>query len=249
MKVYFITFGGGDPKYIGAVERICKQASGFNIFEKIYGITDKVLMEDKDFWEKHGKFILSNKKGYGYWIWKSYLIHKIMSSEEIKENDIIFYADSGCELNIKGKNRLLEYIELAIKNDIVTFQMTLPEKQFTKMSLIKHLNLSDEDINSSQLVGGISFIKKTKKNLDFIKEWHDLCISNNYKYVDDSESEVKNDPSFRAHRHDQSCFSCLVKTHKLFKIPDETWFSKWDKALDYPIFAMRTKSGKSKLKK
>jgi hypothetical protein len=45
------------------------------------------LQQDSAFWQKHGDFILSNPRGYGYWIWKSYLIQQKLL--EIPDGDIL----------------------------------------------------------------------------------------------------------------------------------------------------------------
>ncbi len=72
------------------------------LFNKIYSFTEQDLINDSDFWNKHKDFILKNKRGYGYWVWKPYLISKIL--KEINDNDILLYLDAGCELNVNGKD-------------------------------------------------------------------------------------------------------------------------------------------------
>ena len=46
MKISFLTFGGGAEHYYGAVQRICRQASAFELFKKIYGFTYHDLKKD-----------------------------------------------------------------------------------------------------------------------------------------------------------------------------------------------------------
>jgi len=43
VKVHFLTFGGGNQKFYNFLVNICKQASKFNIFSTINGITDIAL--------------------------------------------------------------------------------------------------------------------------------------------------------------------------------------------------------------
>ena len=106
MKVVFVTFG--TENYKDAVIRICTQASDMNVFDKVYQFNENDLGED--FYKMHGNFVAENKKGFGHWIWKGYIVNKVMN--DIEMGDIIFYADSGCELNICGKERFMEYIKL-----------------------------------------------------------------------------------------------------------------------------------------
>ncbi len=87
--------------YHDSVERICKQAKKMEVFDEIIGLTEKDLQNDENFWLKHNNFIESNLKGYGYWIWKPYIIMKTL--EKMNNNDILLYLDCGCELNYLGK--------------------------------------------------------------------------------------------------------------------------------------------------
>ena len=245
-KIIFLTFGAGSSNYHDAVNRICNQAKMFDLFDNIYGFTEVDLMNDNDFWTKHSKFILNNKKGYGYWIWKGHLIKKVM--EKANYGDIVIYVDSGCELNIRGKQRLLEYFDLVRQYKSLYFQMVHKEKTYSKMSLIKHLNLSENDIDEGHLVCGIQLYEKTDENMFFLNELNELYCHNNYEFVNDSPSIIMNDITFRDHRHDQSCLSCLCKKYKRkYILNDETWFQNWNDGINYPIFAVRNRGGKSHL--
>ena len=62
----FITFGAGSNNYYDAVKRLTSQANNLEIFNKVIGYTDNDIKKDNEFWNKHSKFILSNKRGYGY---------------------------------------------------------------------------------------------------------------------------------------------------------------------------------------
>mgnify|MGYP000615107427 FL=1 len=88
MKINFLTFGshGG---YIDAVNRLINQANNLNIFTEIYGKTGQSLQEDAEFINKHAEFINNNRRGFGYWIWKPYLIMKQI--DKMEDGDIFFY--------------------------------------------------------------------------------------------------------------------------------------------------------------
>lgn len=247
MKLHFITFGAGNSNYHDAVKRICNQARKFNIFKNILGFTEKDLQDNKPFWENHGEFILNNPRGYGYWIWKCFLIRQVMvERQDIEEGDIILYVDSGCELNINGRQRMFQYINLAMTHDLVAFQMeNLNEKKYTKMDLLDYSNVSEEDRNSGQIVGGINFWKKTNKNLEILNEIINLLTISNYHFIDDSPSVKQNDPIFIDHRHDQSCISVTLKKHKAYLLKDETYFTDWKDGLTFPILALRNRTGVS----
>lgn len=248
MKLHFITFGAGNQHYHDAVNRICYQAKQFNMFKNIFGYTEKNLQDNKDFWTNHGQFILSNPRGYGYWIWKCFIILDIMKRSEINDGDIITYVDSGCELNIRGRQRMIEYIKLAMEHDILAFQMEhLDEKKYSKMDLLEYAQVPREHRDSGQCVGGILFFKKTRKNIEILTEITKLLTMENYHFIDDTPSKLPNDPIFIDHRHDQSCISITLKKYGAFLLKDETYFSNWNDGLSYPILAFRNRTGFSYL--
>jgi len=237
-KFTFITFGGPKERFNHAVQRICNEAKQFEIFDEVYGYNDDDLKQDNDFWKKHGTFIENNSRGYGYWIWKSYLIQKKLN--EIDEGDILVYADCGCELNLKGKPRFLEYIDLLDKNPknygIISFQMEHLEKKYTKKIIFNWFDADDEIKNSGQCIGGIQIIKKNQHSVNIINEW-----VKNMKYELINDVKNNEDPCFIDNRHDQSIYSVVVKKYGSIKIPDETWFQDWNNGMNYPILAKRNK--------
>ncbi len=38
----------------------------------------KNAFEKNKFWKKHGTFIESNPRGYGYWLWKPFIIKETL---------------------------------------------------------------------------------------------------------------------------------------------------------------------------
>ena len=248
-KVYFLTFGGQfitNPKfnprnnvnYFKAVERICKEAKQFSIFNKIIGLTESYLKEDNIFWNNHNKFIMNNERGYGLWIWKPYIIKKQL--EQMEYNDILVYADSGCILNINGKDRMNQYIDLSrnSKSGIVCFQLSQIECEWTKKDVINYLNATDL-LETKQLIGGISIIRKCSESIGIINKWYDLCCV--YNLLDNSPSIEKNVDTFVEHKNDQSIWSLIIKqNNNSIILDDETYFEDWEKdGKLFPIWAKR----------
>ena len=83
--IYFLTFGAPSKQYHHCVERLCNEAINLCCFDKITGMNEINLQKDAIFWNQHGNFINDHKKGFGYWIWKSYIIMKHLQ-EEMKED-------------------------------------------------------------------------------------------------------------------------------------------------------------------
>ena len=233
---HFITFGGPIPHYQNSLNRICAEANALDFFTKITGFSDIDLKNDKLFWEQHGDFINNNARGYGYWIWKSYLIKKEL--DNLNTDDILVYCDAGCEINANGKARLLEYIDLlhTDKNNygLISFKLEFLEGYYTKR---KTLELLNGDKDALQCLATIILIRKTPHSVKLVDNWYELC--SNYSLLND-EVGIEN-PLFIDHRHDQSILSLLVHKYGSIKILDETYFyPNWDiDGRDYPFWSKR----------
>jgi hypothetical protein len=239
-NTHLITFA--NKSYYPAVERLKIQSQPFG-FKTVTCVTDKDLKSDVAFWAYNSRFILTHSRGFGYWIWKPYIIRQRL--QNLQENEILVYLDAGCELNMYGLTRFSEYIEMAKSSPgIVTFQLAHLEKTFTKNSLMQFLDC-EHFSDSKQLLGGIIIMRKCKHVVDIINMWYSLAWGN-YHYIDDSKSII-NDPEFREHRHDQSIFSLLCKLKGSTVIKDETWCDNWLNGKKFPILAMRNSQLKSQL--
>ena len=113
----FITFGAGGQNYKDACSRLTHQASQMNVFDTIIAFSENDLKDDNEFWSKHSDFIVKNKRGYGNWLWKPYLIKKQM--DKMKDGDILLYLDAGCELDIKKRDRMIECFSIVEKDLII----------------------------------------------------------------------------------------------------------------------------------
>jgi len=236
-NIYFVSFGGPTLNYLEAVERICNQAKNFNIFKEIYKYTDKELKDNIEFWSKHGEFISNNHRGYGYWLWKPYIIKIIL--EKINNDDILLYCDSGCELNIKKCNNFNILLERTNKKLIIGTCSSSNDISFTKMDTIKYFNMeNDNKLKDKHMQATTLMMKKCDVITSLINEWYDIC-SNNYHLIDDSPSIEKNFDNFIENRHDQSIYNLLVKKYNLHN---------YDMSFrNSPIITNRNRSGTSLL--
>jgi hypothetical protein len=249
MKIYFLTFGGPSDNYRDAVKRIHNQADEFNIFSKIYSFTEKDLIEDTEFFNKHSNFILNNSRGYGYWLWKPYLIKKTL--EKMEMDDILLFLDCGCELNINGKNRMQHFINLVQSKKIIGSAACSSDYTYTKMDLIKHLNMDNniELLKKPHMQAGCVLMQKCDIIVNLYNEIYEIA-SNNYNLIDDSPSIETNYKEFIEHRHDQSIFNLLVKKYNLLNYDlDPTDFGHPNQYLQsgitYPIWTCRNRTGVS----
>jgi hypothetical protein len=249
-KIHFISFSNIYSRYFRLIQRLLTQANNMNIFDTITAYTDQ-SSEMSSFLNEHKNFLQNNKRGFGYYIWKSYIA--LLKSKEVNNNDIIIYLDAGCELIKDGVERLKQYIELATINDLVAFKLPHKEYQYTKSDVFKRLNCCESQYyNSQQIMGGIFIFRKCNRMKNFFENLHSILIEDNYHYSDDTPSIIPNLDGFKESRHDQSVFSLLIKSmlkNKVAILDNETdpyeplsnngLFSFNNQNLPFPIKATR----------
>lgn len=238
-KIHFISFGGPTPNYHSAIARICCEARAFGEFASIEGYTEAALKSDAAFWNKNGAFIESNRRGYGYWIWKPYLIMRRL--QEMRDGDILVYADAGCSINSGGKARFGNYIDMlnTTESGVLAFQLEHKERAYTKRRVYDFFDMSPEDDESLQNCPGIILLKKTANSANLVARWYE--ITQEHDLINDDVSSNEH-PEFTEHRHDQSIWSMLLNTYPHIELRDETWFGDgWNSGAKYPILATRLK--------
>lgn len=214
MKRHFISFAGGGPRYQDAGERIKSQALGSHFFDTVKLVTCKDLKQNAEFWKVHGPFVLENKRGYGYWLWKPYIILQLLRDSKVAMGDVVVYLDSGCEVNRLGKEGLLnEWIRKAkYAGGIGGRAASSNDARYTKRSLSALFSISCDDpvLKEPHVEAGMLIIEKNGNTLDLVRKWYDTCCT--YSLLDDSPSSVQDTGLFIEHRHDQSVLNILLKT-------------------------------------
>jgi hypothetical protein len=211
-NINFVTFSDGQ-KY--KFDRIRKEAKNSGYFSNIKCYSPIDLGDI--FWNKHSHFVENSKKGYGYWIWKPYIIN--LEFEKINNGDYLIYCDSGNTIKINNEI-MKKYIDYMNKSDIIPFKMTNKgyiDSKYTKGDVVDLFfpDMKNIKIYEGQMTASKFMIKKSKKSVEFMKEW--LKYSSIYHNIDDSPSIISNLSEFIEHRHDQSIFSMLIKKYNLEK--------------------------------
>ena len=210
--VRFITFGS-HANYIEAGQRLCNQAVSLKLFNHIELYTFENLKSDPEFYNKHLDFVLKNKRGAGYWLWKPYLIHKNL--QDMKNGDILLFLDCGCELDVSNRMKIVEMFHLVNKYKLITTSTQI-EVIWNKMDLLVELQmLQNEHLMTRQKQSGASAWLVCDETRKLAKDWYDIACSNNYHFIDDTPSILPNVDGFKEHRHDQSIFSLLIKKYGL----------------------------------
>jgi len=233
MSKHFITFGGGRQHFYDAVKRLSSQAESLQVFDSVTGYLDEDLKNDEEFWNKHSTFVQENPRGYGYWLWKSYLIKKKMA--DLKDGDILLYLDCGCELDIRKKDKIQLFFELVKQDKIIGTKVQI-EKVWNKMDLILKLDMFDPRyLETPQHQAGAILFLVCNETRNLVNMWYELSC--NYHNIDDTPSINLNMDCFHEHRHDQSVFSLLTKKFNIYS----------QQSLSYCIDYSRNRSGESKL--
>jgi hypothetical protein len=205
------------------------QAKRLNFYQNIKIYSFKELSLNSKIIIK--KYISKNDRtGYGYWCWKPEIV--LRSLINIPDNAILHYCDIGCTFSKNDSESiklLYNYEKICNLKNSISFQFcqpnykidgliyeTLPEYKFTKHDLANYFNLSinSNHMKSPQICATSFFIKKNKKNIEFLKKW--LKTFDNMKLIDNTASILNNHKEFISHRNDQSSFSILSKINNNF---------------------------------
>jgi len=254
-RMGLVTFGAGSPNWRAAARRLGRQAEESGRFTKISVSSDQSLRANyPEFFQQHRGMLRPEVRGFGYWLWKPFLIQRAMQTW-VNEVDCVLYVDGGCEINFdpESQDRWEQYLDWSMQGPgrLAMQLVGHSEQTWSKTDTMLALGLTLEERLSDQIQTAPSFYRLDSSNLDFSAEWLEMCIIENYRFVDDTQSRVPNDASFRDHRHDQAIFSGLIKRHGARLIPDETyWAPDWE--LDgrrFPIWAPRNRTRVSILDK
>jgi hypothetical protein len=248
-KIIFTSFAAGSNLYRASASRIELQARTSNFFDSVY------VYSDLDAPNELKKFLIKNKelfkkKGYGFWIWKPFLINEILKKS--KEGDIICYADSGCEISKFGKELFLENIKFTSSSGSLFFHMPgYPEINWTKKRTLDFFRVSKDCriISTAQIQATYFYIKNNETNRKLIRDWLNYCNFNRFSLVDDSDNFGINAKTFIDHRHDQSILSLLVKRNKIVTKEFECFHHRMfyflnSNILRYPIHSFRNRNGR-----
>ena len=262
---WFVTFG--DSRLTEAKQRIRRQAEKMGVFgDRIRILNESDL--DADFCERMKEHLIPGSRGYGYWCWKPQVI--LQTLREMPEGDVLLYCDIGCHLNRKGLKRLEEYRQYAIQHGMVAFQSRalgedartdlslhfLPERQWTKMDLLKHYDVAErrDVLDSGQVGATVVVVCNNSCAQHIIEEWCWLYY-NHFELVDDSPSRLPNATDFKENRHDQSALSIICKINNVLLLSSgeyahirsympeggdkKLWPEYWRELKRYPVHAKR----------
>lgn len=212
MKTILVSFSSSD-KWRRSQENLDKSARKFGISGHA-AYTETNL--NSSFVKRHESILNNQTRGYGYWMWKPFIINETMKL--LNEGDILIYADSGSEI-ISDPTYLIDKCQ---SNDIVLFE-NYPHlnKTWTKRDCFVMMGCDSEKYwNGSQVDAAFQLYKKTPDTVKFIEQFLGYAEYENI-INDDPNLTLPNLQEFRDHRHDQSILSNLAlrQNIKLLKQP------------------------------
>ena len=250
----FIVFGDGSFGIRGAAKRLANQAEQSGLFTGGVKRWDvQALRSDfSDDYPEVLHFILSQKKGFGLWVWQPLILLKELL--DASENEILVMLDAGCQFNLNpdSLNRFSDYIEKVHETGALFTQIRtgsfglqkLDEIYWNKRETLVEIPTSIENLRSNQIQSGIVIVKRSEKSIEFVREWLRLCALDDFRLVREVDDRTFEIDGFQSHRYSQAVLSLLVKNSNFSVIQDETyWSPDWSTGLAFPIWAMRNRSG------
>lgn len=242
MKKYFICFA--DSRLHKTSARIINQANEIGLFDSVKALNESNL--NSEFRSRFRDKLIIGSRGYGYWVWKPEIIYRQLL--EMKAGDLLVYMDAGSHLNKEGRDRLLEYFEMAHSSasGVLAFDTSYPResvtgiytdkyiwdphfhpnKKYIKGDALKYFGkLNDEEfLNDAIIEATHMIICKNDNSTALIKEWLHTA-QQEFHLFDDSESQTPNSFGFIEHRHDQAIFSILGRKYGIQTLSNaETWY-------------------------
>lgn len=231
MRKHLVAYGTDD--FSNALSSLVKSANGF--FDEFHVLGPRNLDEE---FVKNNHRILSQPRGAGYWIWKPYVIKKIL--DESDESDIVFYVDS-TNIFQRNPNYLFEDVE---RNPIVLFDnrdgnpdlvkmldgsrwdtsKPIPNYISCKRDSFVIMDCDDEKfINGTHLNASYQLYRNCDESKHFVNELLNYCKIENL-VTDSPNSFGENHPYYFDHRHDQTVLSLLAIKHGIEPRRDPSQF-------------------------
>lgn len=239
-NVYLCSFA--DSRMFPTLERVRRQAEASLFFKKVF-LYDEYLLDDL-FRKKFSEQLIKGCRGFGYWVWKPYVILETL--KKMPNGSVLLYMDAGCWINKKGN----EIFELFVNrtsespSGLLVSELSIDclEKYYTKGDLLDFFDVRDvkEIVESPQRAATAFFIRKDPINIEFVEKW--LAVFDHFNLIDDTPSVSSNLSGFIENRHDQSVFSIMSKIRDVEIFP----YFLLCESVENPIWALRDKEMKLK---
>ena len=211
VRKVFLTFAAGprfDTRYL--VEDVRR----LNLFDKIYGLGPEDL--DETFWARHGAFVRAHARGYGFWIWKPFIIQRCLRA--MRDDDILVYSDAGAivrpedgvRARLEGQFRKIYQWPVGLGSGGATRDSRI----YCKADAFAALGVRDATERALfQYAANRLICRKHPAAMRVIDLWARLAWEQHYHLFDNGPSGLPNYPTFKEHRHDQAVLSILMQRY------------------------------------
>lgn len=204
-KIKILTFAKGN--FIESQNKLKKHLDSIGIKNQKH-ITDKDL--PKEFLTEYDE-ILKLKKGYGYCIWKPYIILEELNL--INDDEILLYIDS---TDLPEKPFFDDVIKNFNEIEYFFVNRGYNHGQWTKRDTFVLMNCDNEEYyNHVQLEAGVVGFKKNDFNKQLVQEWFEYTKNKHILTELPNICNLPNINNFREHRYDQSILTNLFIKNKL----------------------------------
>jgi hypothetical protein len=196
---------------------------------------------DADFAERN-RDILSKSIGAGNWLWKPYFVVKALR-EELKDDDILFYSDSGAHFTASAAPA----ISLCLAQSEKPILLFTLDPRYTNRHLIKrdcfvYMGLDRPPYpDMTAVLASFILCRKTQFTVSFFEEW--LAYAEDPRILGDAPNTcgLPNYPEFFEHRYDQAILSLLARKHGIAAVPDISQWGNSYRPTDIPQIIAHTR--------
>ena len=251
-KTLLLSFADGTDEFVRAGERLEGQAKRFGLFSEVVVLdAAKVASLSEEYASHVADWQLLDRFPIYFRAAKAFAVKAALEGN-FGDFDVVLYVDAGCELNFNSwtKQVLEREIISSYNKGGLAEQIRMPEYLWTKPSLARALNSTEENLISGQMQATWSFWRVNSANLNTARLWCELSNPDLGYWQDPRE------PCCLGHNHnhrrDQSIFSLLWKKLDMpsrpYLIDFETGgaFANY-RMLALPILTIRNRTGHSQL--
>lgn len=202
MRIISLSFA--DALFEHSKKRYRAQLESTGIFDEILFVGPEDLGEA--FHKDHDDFIEKSRRGYGFWIWKPYIIYQQLLKME--ENDILVYGDTGNSVTGSPK----EFLDAIMDVECLIADQHNRLGAHCKKDVMRRLGVDPEEYRYRPVAEANRIVVKNSPLMrEAMKEWYDAC--RDYRNIDESDSLEPNFPEFVFHRWDQSVFAIIFNKY------------------------------------
>ena len=201
MSRHFITYG--DARFASAKSRIIREAQATREFDKVVAYGPEDVSE-----ELRREPIFAERRGGGFWTWKPDIIATEMKG--MQDDDILVYADAGCEL-VPGRE-WERYWRILQAKELVAQRIYQANIRWTRQTIVKAFPENPCGwLRCCQFMATVVMLRKTQMTIRFVDDWRRLML-HHQELVRDvmPDQRTKEAPEFIENRHDQAVFSALL---------------------------------------